>query len=54
MDFITDYLHYVIILVLIIVGFYALKKVASCLFKTIISIVILAAIAFAWWYFHGF
>lgn len=58
MDFITDsmtdYFHYVIILVLLIVGFYAFKKVASCLFKTIISIVVLAAMAFAWWYFHGF
>lgn len=53
MEHLTDYIHYVIILVLIVVGFVALKKVASCLFKTIISIVVTAAIAFAWWYFSN-
>jgi hypothetical protein len=46
-----NYIQYVIILVLIVVGFLALKKVASCLLKTIISIVVIAGIAFAWWYF---
>ncbi|MBP3768132.1 MAG: sulfate transporter [Prevotella sp.] len=47
----TDYIHYVIILLLIVVGFLAVKKAASCLFKTVISIAVLAGIALAWWYF---
>ncbi len=46
-----DYIHYIIILVLIVIGFLALKKVASCALKTIISIVVLAGIALAYWYF---
>ncbi len=47
----SDYIHYIIILVLIVVGFLAIKKVASCLIKSIISIVVIAGIALAWWYF---
>lgn len=47
----SDYIQYVIILILVIIGFLAIKKVASCLFKTIISIVVIAGIALAWWYF---
>jgi hypothetical protein len=46
-----NYIHYIIILVLLVVGFIAVKKVASCMFKTIISIVVVAGIALAWWYF---
>ncbi len=49
----TDYIHYVIILLLIVLGFLAVKKVASCLLKSIISIVVLAGIALAWWYFSA-
>lgn len=51
MENFSDYIHYVIILVLLVVGFLAVKKVASCMFKTIICIVVLAGIALAWWYF---
>lgn len=47
----SDYIHYIIILVLIVVGFLTIKKVASCLIKSIISIVVIAGIALAWWYF---
>lgn len=47
----SDYIQYVIILILVIIGFLAIKKVASCLFKTIISIIVIAGIALAWWYF---
>lgn len=47
----SDYIQYVIILILVIIGFLALKKAASCLIKTIISIVVIAGIALAWWYF---
>ena len=47
----SDYIHYIIILVLLVVGFLAVKKVVSCMFKTIISIVVVAGIALAWWYF---
>jgi hypothetical protein len=46
-----NFIQYIIILVLIVIGFLALKKVASCLLKTIISIVVIAGIALAWWYF---
>ena len=53
MENLTDYIHYVIILVLIVVGFVALKKVASCLFKTLITVVVTAGIALAWWYFQS-
>ena len=46
-----DYIHYIIILLLLVVGFIAVKKVARCLFKAIISIIVLICIALAWWYF---
>ena len=46
-----NFIQYIIILVLIVIGFLALKKMASCLLKTIISIVVIAGIALAWWYF---
>ena len=46
-----NYIHYIIILVLIVIGFLALKKAASCALKTIISIVVIAGIALAYWYF---
>ena len=52
MDHFSDYIHYIIILVLLVIGFIAVKKAARCLIKTIISIVVLAAIAVAWWYFN--
>ncbi|MBQ2127820.1 MAG: sulfate transporter [Prevotella sp.] len=46
-----NYIHYVIILLLIVVGFLVIKKVANCLLKAIVGIVVIAGIALAWWYF---
>ena len=47
----TNITYYVALLVLIIIGFVVVKKVASCLIKSIITIV-LVAIGVAVYYFY--
>jgi hypothetical protein len=47
----TNITYYIALLVLIIIGFVVVKKVASCLVKSIFTIVLLA-IAIAIYYFY--
>lgn len=47
----TNITYYIALLVLIIIGFVVVKKVASCLIKSIITIV-LVAIGVAVYYFY--
>jgi hypothetical protein len=47
----TNITYYIALLVLIIIGFIVVKKVASCLIKSIITIV-LVAIGVAVYYFY--
>lgn len=44
----NNFLYYIFCIVAIIVGFVILKKVASCLIKSIVMIAILAALAFVY------
>ena len=43
--------YYIALLVIIIIGFWLIKKVASCLVKSIIAVV-LVAVAVALYYFY--
>lgn len=46
--------YYLAILALIIIGFFVVKKVASCMIKSIVTIVlILLAVAIYWFYIKG-
>jgi hypothetical protein len=47
----TNITYYIALLVLIIIGFIVVKKVASCLIKSIVTIV-LVAIGVAVYYFY--
>jgi hypothetical protein len=47
----TNITYYIALLVLIIIGFIVVKKVASCLIKSIVTI-ILVAIGVAVYYFY--
>ena len=47
----TNITYYIALLVLIVIGFVVVKKVASCLIKSIITIV-LVAIGVAVYYFY--
>ncbi len=47
----TNITYYIALLVLIIIGFVVVKKVASCLIKSIVTIV-LVAIGVAVYYFY--
>jgi hypothetical protein len=42
-------LYYVILLVILIIGLTVLKKVASCMIKTVVGIVLLAAAVAVYW-----
>jgi multisubunit Na+/H+ antiporter MnhC subunit len=46
-----NFTYYIALLVIIIIGFWLIKKVASCLVKSIIAIV-LVAVAVALYYFY--
>ncbi len=47
----TNIAYYIAILVLIIIGFLVVKKVASCLLKSIFTIILIAiAVAIYWLY----
>ena len=41
--------YYIALLVLIILGVFAAKKMVSCLMKTVVCLVLLAAMAFIYW-----
>lgn len=44
-----DFGYYIFALVVLVVGFLIVKKVATCLVKTIIGIVVLAILAGIYW-----
>ena len=44
-----DFGYYIFALVVLVVGFLIVKKVATCLVKTIIGIVVLAILAGMYW-----
>lgn len=44
-----DFGYYIFALVVLVVGFLIVKKVATCLFKTIIGILVLAILAGIYW-----
>lgn len=44
-----DFGYYIFALVVLVVGFLIVKKVATCLIKTIIGIVVLAILAGIYW-----
>lgn len=44
-----DFGHYIFALVVLVVGFLIVKKVATCLVKTIIGILVLAILAGIYW-----
>ena len=46
----TDFTYYIYILVAIIVGIFIIKKVASCLFRTVAILAIVAALAAIYYY----
>lgn len=41
--------YYIFILVAIIVAFYIIKKVASCLIRSIVTIVLVAILVYIYW-----
>ena len=41
--------YYIFILVAIIVAFYIIKKVASCLIRSIVTIVLVAILVYIFW-----
>lgn len=44
-----DFGYYIFALVVLVVGFFIVKKVATCLVKTIIGILVLAILAGIYW-----
>lgn len=44
-----DFGYYVFALVVLIVGFMIVKKVATCMIKTVVGIVVLAILAGIYW-----
>lgn len=44
-----DFRYYIFALVVLVVGFLIVKKVATCLVKTIIGILVLAILAGIYW-----
>lgn len=49
----SDITYYIALLALIVIGFVVVKKMASCLIKSIFTIVLVAiAVAVYWFYFR--
>lgn len=44
-----NFAYYIFVLVAIIVGFFLVKKVATCLIKTLVTVIIVAVIAAVYW-----
>jgi hypothetical protein len=45
----NDFLFYILIILVIAVGFLTVRKVATCLIKTIVALAVLAIMAFLYW-----
>lgn len=44
-----DFGYYIFALVVLIVGFLVVKKVATCLLKTVVTVIVLAILAGIYW-----
>ena len=44
-----DFGYYIFALVVLIVGFLVVKKVATCLIKTVVNVIVLAILAGIYW-----
>ncbi len=44
-----NFVYYVFALVVLVVGFLIVKKVATCLVKTVVSLIVLAVLAGIYW-----
>jgi hypothetical protein len=47
----TDFLYYIFCIIVLVVAFFVLKKVAGCLIKSIVMAVLLAVLAFIYFKF---
>ena len=45
----NDFLYYAFALVALVVGLFILKKVAPCLFKTVVGVILVAVLAAIYW-----
>ena len=45
----NNLMYYIALLALIIIGFIVVKKVASCMIKSIVTIVLILAVAAIYW-----
>lgn len=48
-----NFTYYIFALIVLIIGFLIFKKVATCLIKTIITVVVLAVLGIAYWLYFG-
>lgn len=44
-----NFIYYIALLALIVIGFLVVKKVASCMIKSVVTIVLLAAAVAIYW-----
>ena len=44
-----NFVYYVFALVVLVVGFLIVKKVATCMIKTVVSLIVLAVLAGIYW-----
>lgn len=48
-----NFTYYIFALIVLIIGFLIFKKVATCLIKAIITVVVLAVLGIAYWLYLG-
>lgn len=48
-----NFTYYIFALIVLVIGFLIFKKVATCLIKTIITVVVLAVLGIAYWLYFG-
>lgn len=48
-----NFTYYIFALIVLMIGFLIFKKVATCLIKTIITVVVLAVLGIAYWLYFG-
>lgn len=47
-------MHYIALLLIIIVGFFVVKRVAGCMLRTVVTLILMAVLAFLYFkYFRG-
>lgn len=49
-----NFMHYIALLLIIIVGFFVVKRVAGCMLRTVVTLILMAVLAFLYFkYFRG-